>query len=647
MLALICTTMPKEMQTDIIVANLLTQAGIHFDAHESRIYEIKNALLTASKKGTGKQGFPEFVAKVGNFIIVVEDKADNQKQAHYLDKTVSDEKKTLLTDTNSIVNYAENGAFFYAQQIVQKTSFKQVFAFGCSGTNYDELKIRPIFVTPNDYKLLKTRKDFANFAPDKIDTYYQKEVIGCKTLEQIELESIMRRAATLHEDIRNYAPLRETEKPLLVSGILLALCDEDFDIEQLTGDDTENYTDGQKMFRAIQRYMDRVHVQPGIKKNIVLDSFNLIRDRIELSHFNDKLGKTPLRYFAEFLQSNVLSAIRNNVKEDVLGRFYGEFFSYSGGDGQTLGIILTPKHITELFCDLLQIKPNDKILDPCCGTAGFLIAAMNRMLEKARDNKQKEEIKRNQLFGIENEPSMYSIATTNMILRGDGKSNLHYDNFLNQNPEEWHKKGFSIGMMNPPYSLAKNQQTAHLSELHFIKQLLNCLDNGARAAVIVPQSAMVGKNKVDKAIKEYILQHHTLEGVITLNPQTFFGVGTNPVIAIFTAHQPHPQKKYAKFINFKDDGYEVFPQVGLLPTERAKKRNKLLIDCWCNGKQASNEFMITSQVEPQDEWLHSYFYFNDAIPDEQDFMNTMADYLTFEFNMITHGKEFLFENINN
>ena len=56
--------------------------------------------------------------------------------------------------------------------------------------------------------------------------------------------------------------------------------------------------------------------------------------------------------------------------------------------------------------------------------------------------------------------------------------------------------------------------------------------------------------------------------------------------------------------------------------------------------------MITSQVEPQDEWLHSYFYFNDAIPDEQDFLNTMADYLTFEFNMITHGKEFLFDNTN-
>lgn len=72
---------------------------------------------------------------------------------------------------------------------------------------------------------------------------------------------------------------------------------------------------------------------------------------------------------------------------------------------------------------------------------------------------------------------------------------------------------------------------------------------------------------MDKLDKAYILEHHTLEGVITLNPQTFYGVGTNPVIAVFTAHQPHPERKYSKFIDFKDDGYVVFPHIGLLPTE--------------------------------------------------------------------------------
>ena len=66
----------------------------------------------------------------------------------------------------------------------------------------------------------------------------------------------------------------------------------------------------------------------------------------------------------------------SNGREDYLGRFYGEFVSYSGGDGQALGVVLTPRHITELFCELVDLKPTDVIFDPCCGTGGFLISGI-------------------------------------------------------------------------------------------------------------------------------------------------------------------------------------------------------------------------------------------------------------------------------
>ena len=116
--------------------------------------------------------------------------------------------------------------------------------------------------------------------------------------------------------------------------------------------------------------------------------------------------------------------------EDYIGRFYGEFMSYSGGDGQTLGIVLTPKHITELFCDLLNVRKDDIILDPCCGTAGFLISAMHHMLCLAQTNEEKRHIRQEQLYGIELQQYMFTIATSNMILRGDGKSNLINEDFL-------------------------------------------------------------------------------------------------------------------------------------------------------------------------------------------------------------------------
>jgi hypothetical protein len=155
---------------------------------------------------------------------------------------------------------------------------------------------------------------------------------------------------------------------------------------------------------------------------------------------------------------------------------------------------------------------------------------------------------------------------------------------------------------------------------------------------------MVGsKTKQDAIDKRYILDHHTLEGVITLNTQTFGRVGTNPVIAVFTAHRAHPAEKLVKFVDFRDDGYKIFPHLGLLPTADAPARRKRLLDCWLQGKAEPSSFVVHTTVTADDEWLHSYFYFNDEIPSDADFENAMADYLTFEFNMIVHGRGYLFE----
>ena len=166
-----------------------------------------------------------------------------------------------------------------------------------------------------------------------------------------------------------------------------------------------------------------------------------------------------------------------------------------------------------------------------------------------------------------------------MILRGDGKSNLENQDFLSQSIEDLRSKNLSVGFINPPYSQAKGPDTAHLSEIAFIKHMLDGLADGARAVAIVPQSTMVGKTSADKQIKKQILEKHTLEGVITLNKETFYGVGTNACIVVFVAHKPHHEKKYCKFINFEDDGFVVQKHLGLVETERAKERKSHLLDC--------------------------------------------------------------------
>lgn len=266
------------------------------------------------------------------------------------------------------------------------------------------------------------------------------------------------------------------------------------------------------------------------------------------------------------------------------------------------------------------------------------------MLKKAKTENERKNIKTNQLHGIELQPYMFTIATTNMILRGDGKSNLICDDFLRKSSNELQLKGATVGMMNPPYSQGK--KSPELCELSFTEQLLNSLTKGAKCIVIVPQSSMTGKNVYEKIIKENIFKHHTLEGVITLNINTFYGVGTNPCIAIFTAGEPHPKDKICKFIDFTDDGFEVQKHIGLVETESAKDKKQHLLDVWNDKIEASNKFCVKTTVEASDEWLHSFYYFNDEIPEKEEFEKAVADYLTFEFNMITHGKEKLFRKDN-
>ena len=208
------------------------------------------------------------------------------------------------------------------------------------------------------------------------------------------------------------------------------------------------------------------------------------------------------------------------------------------------------------------MQVDDCVLDPCCGTAGFLIAAMHNMFAKAKNDAQINHIRQEQLHGFELQSYMFAIATTNMILRGDGKSNLLCEDFLKQDTRKLQLDGCNIGMMNPPYSQGSKKNPL-LYEISFTEHLLDSLVKGGRCAVIIPQSSMTGKTTEEQTIKTNILKHHTLEGVITLNKDTFYGVGTMPCIAIFTAGIPHPKDKICKFINFENDGFKVAPHIGI------------------------------------------------------------------------------------
>ena len=627
----------KEVSTDLWVASQLGECGIPHSPQGSTVKEIDDALKSASKKGTGNVGYPEFVAVVESFVLVIEDKADTSKHCKYTDSGILD------MDTKAVTDYAVNGAYFYAKHIAQNSNFKKVFAIGVSG-DVKHHKITPLYVDDREsYMELDSVESFAMFSKEHIQEYFTRQVLKENTPEEKTTEKILQDAAELHEYLRTYGALKDQDKPLVVSGILLAL-DEiksgSFSINSLTGD-TEK-TDGEKIFEAIRTRLKRSNVGPDAKREKLMSEFAIIPNSTKLNTVDDTLEKTPLKYYAEFLKERVFDYIKSRTSsEDFIGQFYGEFMSYSGGDGQTLGIVLTPAHICELFCDLLDIKPRDILLDPCCGTAGFLVAAMYHMLSAADSETTKKNIRKKQLHGFEIQSNMFAIACTNMILRDDGNSNIWCQDFLKQNEAQVQLKGATVGMMNPPYSQGTKKDPSQY-ELSFVEHLLDSLTPGGRAAVIVPQSSMTGKTKDEQKFKESIMNHHTLEGVITCNTDTFYGVGTNPVIAVCTAHEPHPVDKVCKFIDFRDDGYEVRAHVGLVEGDSAKDKKQHLLDVWFGRTEAPSKFCVESTAQADDEWLHSFYYFNDEIPTDADFEKAIGDYLSFEFSMVMQNREYLF-----
>lgn len=632
----------NETVTDLWVHDLLKEDNFDLDPQGSSILEIKDALKTASKRGTGNVGRPEYIGVVKDYLILIENKADTD---HHIKLN---EDGGLDSSVNSITNYAVNGAVFYGRHLAEKTSYTKIFAIGVSGDERMH-EMTPYFIDERgDYKRLPDIETFVSFTPENIDYYYLKDVLNEETDKEKELYDLMKDAAILHEALRTYGSVDNASKPLVVSGILLAIREiefNNFSIDSLTGDTLK--TDGSKIFNAIGDNLQRSNVSPGVKKDKLLSQFRFIQDSTKLNTINMTLGKTPLKHYTEFLYNNIYKDIRySNSSEDILGLFYGEFMSYSGGDKQGLGIVLTPSHITDLFCELLEIKPEDVVLDPTAGTGGFLVAAMHHMIEQTNDSTMQYKIKRDNLHGIELQSYMFTIATTNMILRGDGKSNLLNENFLETSPSDNQlTHGANVGMMNPPYSQGTKEDPAQY-EISFTKHLLNSVLPEGRVAVIVPLSTMAGNTKDEKKMKREILKKHSLEGVITLNKDTFYQIGTNPCIAIFTAHEPHRENKEVKFINFIDDGYKIKKHVGLVETAQAPDRKKHLLDVWFDKKPAENAFCVQTTIKPDDEWLHSFYYFNDEIPSEENFRKTLSDYITFETNMISHGRGYLFEGDN-
>lgn len=353
-----------------------------------------------------------------------------------------------------------------------------------------------------------------------------------------------------------------------------------------------------------------------------------------------KYPKGVLYEVIKEINDNVWPFISVYHNFDVVGHFYGEFLKYTAGDKKALGIVLTPRHVTELFCDIANVTKKDTVIDICAGTGGFLISAMHRMLKTAMSEEERLDIKKNRLIGIENSPKMFALAASNMILRGDGKANLHQSSCF----EPTLKKAITvpdpalgvkrpnIGLLNPPYAQSKSD--AELHELYFVKEMLDLLDKGGLGVAIIPVSCVINPNKA----KHEILEKHTLKAVMSMPSELFYPVGTVTCIVVFEAHKPHNEtNKKTWFGYWRDDGYIKTKHMGRIDLKHQWHDIKSRwLEAYHNNEVHAGE-SVTAYVDGDSEWIaEAYMETDYSTITEESFVDLVKNYAMFK--ILNEGK---------
>lgn len=588
-----------------------TENGITVEEQKSENEVIKKLLKGGSKQGGSGSGYPEFIIQskeVADFIILIECKADTK----YHESQALDKPR----------DFAVDGVLHYAARLAKKFN---VIAVAVSGQTTSKLKIST-FLHPRESK---NYKPLENKSGKKIESIlphedFIKHGTFDPEVEKKRFSDLMAFSRDLHEFMRDHAKLTESEKPLLVSGTLIALKNKAF---SKSFDYLEPAELQEEWLKTIKKEIEKAQI-PHSKKNNMVQPYSSIAVHPELGKSTKSYPRGNLHELITRINDHVWPFISVYHNFDVVGQFYGEFLKYTGGDKKALGIVLTPRHITDLFCEIANVNSETKALDICCGTGGFLVAAMNHMIKDAETQDDIDRIKKKQLIGVEQQPNMFALAASNMILRGDGKANLHQGScFDDAIQKEIMAYGCDVGLINPPYS----QSDEDLHELVFVKTMLDHLKEGGIGVAIVP----MGRAIAPHTVREEILKHHTLVASMSMPDELFYPVGTVTCILVFEAHKPHSKsKKKTWFGYWKTDGFvkdKVLGRVDLKASWEGIK--KKWVENYRNLDEIPGE-CIKTYVGANDEWCaEAYMETDYQHVSEDDMKKKINEYLM--FNLFT------------
>ena len=603
-----------EKITDSLVVNMLRANGyidgnfkplkknVSVWANRSENKAIDALLSTASKKRTEKPGYPEFIIydEKNNIVIVIEDKRDTKFHRYSkIDERVAD--------------YAVNGALWYASFL--KDTF-DVIAIGISGTTIEEIQI-------DNYMWKKGAETFSNLNVRKILKIEEYRDVVKKLERNIrsiqELKTLTAKAKEINEFLRDYLGVIENKRLYVLGSILYALEDPAFKMAYSAFNNNADLSNF--LYSTIERKI----------KNSGLQNVQIIQDElkpaIEGLARAEKEGAKQEYPNGTLLQliSDVDSTLYDYYKNselDLISIFFNVFLSYSTSGGSDLGIVLTPSHITKLFVRIAEVTNESKILDPCAGTGGFLTSAWKHIsLNERYTFSQKEKFRKNNLFGVEKDPTIYTIVALNMFLNKDGRSHI-YNNDCFSLEEELKSKECNVGFINPPYS------DEVYPEIRFVELMLDCLLPDSIGVAVVPVNAVSSRTKkhtgID-AIKARILKKHKLVASIQMPTQLFYPKGTETIVLVFQTGCEHCGDTW--FATY-DDGYRLIKQQKVpTPTNVSDAKQNELLDAYFERKETA--FSFNKKVTAADQWVYTLHKKNDYTFGIDELQRSVNDYLAY------------------
>ena len=603
--------MANEHKTETILRKLLKVKGYYDDKdivieeQKSDNKKLDRLLQNASKSGAGK-GFPDFIITCGRYpdmVIVVECKSDT--------------KMHVSESLDNYRDYAVDGALLYASFLSKEYD---VIAIGFSGEKESLTRL-------SHYIQLNGEKDYHQLFNEgellDMDSYHHGLMQSTFKFNQ-DFNKLIDYTKEVNEELQG-KKIKERLRALLISGILIALKNERFKAEYKNYQTTAELVNN--MYSAICAELRRSDV-PERNKESLVKGYEFITTNPSINNPTAE-GKQYVTDLISNCDERINGFMVTHKYIDTISQFYVEFLRYANND-KGLGIVLTPPHITDLFCELAQIDKDSVVLDNCAGTGGFLVSAMKKMLEDANSDIAKEQhIKDWQLIGIEYDEEIYTLLISNMIVHRDGRTNILRDDCFNVAAEEIREKFHpTVGLLNPPY---KNKGKG-IEELEFVLNNLSMLEKGGRCVAIMPISCVNDVSGKSYLLKQKIIQEHTLEAVLSLPEELFYNSNVNTVTCavVLTAHVPHPANKKTWFGYCRNDGF-------------IKRKNKGRIDAYHTWQQIKEqwvsaymnrevipEFSVMRQVSAKDEWCaEAYLETQYDRLTEEDFLATVKNFYLF------------------